>query len=70
MTFDREDITFEVVINPEEQYSIWPQYKALPLGWQKVGVAGSKQDCLEHIDRVWTDMRPKSLRDKMDSTLQ
>jgi MbtH protein len=70
MTFDRDDITFDVVINPEEQYSIWPQYKALPLGWQKVGFSGSRRDCLDHIDRVWTDMRPRTLRDKMSSTSQ
>jgi MbtH protein len=67
MTFDRDDITFNVVINGEEQYSIWPEYKALPLGWRKEGFSGARRDCLDYIDRVWTDMRPKSLRDKMNS---
>ena len=62
MSFDREDTTFEVVINHEEQYSIWPIYKAVPLGWTTVGVAGDKKTCLDYIDRVWIDMRPLSLR--------
>lgn len=67
MSFDRDDIVFNVVINDEEQYSIWPDYKALPLGWRKEGFSGLKKDCLEHIDKVWTDMRPKSLREAMDA---
>jgi MbtH protein len=65
MTFDREDLIFNVVINDEEQYSIWPEYKALPLGWKATGFSGLKKACLEHIDEVWTDMRPRSLREKM-----
>jgi MbtH protein len=66
MSFDREDTIFDVVINHEEQYSIWPSYKAIPLGWTKVGVSGDKKACLEHIDKVWTDMRPLSLRKSME----
>lgn len=54
---------FEVVRNAEEQYSIWPQEKDLPAGWEKVGTSGSKRVCLEHIERVWTDIRPRSVRE-------
>ena len=56
---------FKVVVNDEEQYSIWPADRAAPAGWSEVGVTGSKQDCLAHIDEVWTDMRPLSLRLRM-----
>ncbi len=66
MSFDREDTIFDVVMNHEQQYSIWPSYKAIPLGWSKVGVSGDKKTCLEHIDKVWTDMRPLSLRKSME----
>ena len=57
---------YVVVINDEEQFSIWEQDAAIPAGWSAVGVSGSKQECLEHIERVWTDMRPRSLRLAMD----
>lgn len=53
---------FAVVVNQEEQYSIWPAGKTLPLGWKLVDKRGSKQDCLSYIKEVWTDMRPLSLR--------
>jgi MbtH protein len=63
---DADDTTiYDVVINHEEQYSIWPSYKAKPLGWTVVGKSGSKQDCLDYIKEVWTDMRPLSLRQQM-----
>jgi MbtH protein len=64
--FDREDILFQVVVNHEEQYSIWPDYKAVPEGWRTVGKSGLKKECLSYIEEVWTDMRPLSLREKMD----
>jgi MbtH protein len=51
-----------VVINPEEQYSIWPAHRKLPDGWQPVGKTGTFEECIRYIDEVWTDMRPKSLR--------
>ncbi|MGH3435918.1 MAG: MbtH family protein [Pseudonocardiaceae bacterium] len=51
-----------VVINHEEQYSIWPAPEEIPDGWRGVGVTGTEAECLDHIDRVWTDMRPLSLR--------
>lgn len=57
---------YQVVINEEEQYSIWPAVKAVPEGWRAVGVAGDKQHCLDHIEEVWTDMRPLSLRRWME----
>ena len=64
---EREDNTiYKVVINHEEQYSIWPADRENALGWRDEGTTGSKEECLEHIKKVWTDMRPKSLRDKMD----
>ena len=57
---------YKVVINHEEQYSIWPEYKENPLGWSDVGKAGTKAECLAYIKEVWTDMRPLSLRKKME----
>ncbi|MBB3120914.1 MbtH family protein [Pseudoduganella violacea] len=64
--FDREDEIFVVLVNHEEQYSIWPQWKAVPGGWRAVeGVSGNKKAVLEYVERTWTDMRPKSLRDWM-----
>jgi len=64
---DKDDKTiFKVVINHEEQYSIWPADKENALGWKDVGKVGSKQECLNHIKEVWTDMRPLSLRKKME----
>lgn len=61
MTQEKEDLYF-VVINQEEQYSIWPHWKDVPLGWNTVGDAMEKSFCLEYIEKVWTDMRPLSLR--------
>jgi uncharacterized protein YbdZ (MbtH family) len=64
---DKEDTTtYRVVVNHEEQYSIWPDYKEIPLGWKDVGVIGPKTECLAFIKEVWTDMRPLSLRKKME----
>jgi MbtH protein len=54
------------VVNHEEQYSIWPEYRENPLGWKDAGYSGLKQACLEYIKEVWTDMRPLSLRKKME----
>jgi MbtH protein len=62
------DVLYEVVTNDELQYSIWPADKALPLGWQAAGFKGVKQACLDHINTVWTDMRPLSLRQQMASS--
>jgi MbtH protein len=60
---ETEDTTiYRVVVNQEEQYSIWPSTKNLPLGWKDVGKQGSRAECLAYIEEVWTDMRPLSLR--------
>jgi MbtH protein len=62
---DAEDTTiYKVVINHEEQYSIWPADREPPLGWKEVGQKGLKAECLAYIKDVWTDMRPLSLRQK------
>jgi MbtH protein len=67
MAWDEEDTTiYHVVVNHEEQYSIWPDYKDLPPGWRTVGKTGPKQECLDYIREVWTDMRPLSLRRQME----
>jgi len=64
---DKEDTTiYKVVMNHEEQYSIWPDYKEIPRGWKHVGKPGPKAECLAYIKQVWTDMRPLSLRTKME----
>ena len=65
MSWGDENTTYNVVMNHEEQYSIWPDYKELPAGWTAVGKTGKKDDCLAYIDAVWTDMRPLSLRQAM-----
>jgi uncharacterized protein YbdZ (MbtH family) len=57
---------YKVVMNHEEQYSIWLDYKEIPQGWKHVGKAGPKAECLAYIKEVWTDMRPLSLRKKME----
>lgn len=54
-----------VVVNHEEQYSIWLAGQKVPAGWSEVGITGSKADCLAHIETVWVDMRPLSLRQAM-----
>ena len=72
MSEDRvDDITidgdlFRVLMNDEEQYSIWPAGAAIPAGWRSVCDAGTKDACLAYVEEHWTDMRPKSLRVAMD----
>lgn len=64
--FDRENETFIVLVNHEEQYSIWPHWKAVPGGWKAVdGIKGDKKTVLDYVERSWTDMRPLSLRQWM-----
>ncbi|MER5874284.1 MbtH family NRPS accessory protein [Streptomyces sp. NPDC002044] len=58
---------FRVVVNLEEQYSIWPLESEIPAGWRAAGKEGVKEDCLAYVDEVWTDMRPLSLRRHMDT---
>lgn len=62
-----EQVLFNVVVNDEGQYSIWWDGRELPAGWHAEGTRGSKEECLAHIDEVWTDMRPLSLRRRMES---
>ncbi|MDT7688601.1 MAG: MbtH protein [Acidobacteriota bacterium] len=63
---EREDTTiYKVVVNYEEQYSIWPADRENPFGWNDAGKSGTKEECLAYIKEVWTDMRPLSLRKKM-----
>jgi MbtH protein len=67
MNAEQEDTReYKVVVNHEEQYSIWFSDREPPDGWREVGVHGPKQQCLDYINEVWTDMRPLSLRKKMD----
>jgi MbtH protein len=56
-----------VVRNDEEQYSIWPSGREVPAGWHPVGVEGDREECLNHIEQVWTDMRPASVRARLDA---
>ena len=56
---------YKVVVNDEEQYSIWPLDRETPLGWRDGGQSGTKAECLAYIEQVWTDMRPLSLRKAM-----
>jgi MbtH protein len=67
---DQEEDTspYTVVVNHEEQYSIWPMGREIPAGWREAGKTGTKQECLAYIEEVWTDMRPLSLRKKMAET--
>ena len=66
MDSEREDKTiYKVVLNHEEQYSIWPAHREKPAGWRSAGKTGAKAECLQYIEEVWTDMRPLSLRKKM-----
>lgn len=64
MGIDNPDTIFQVVVNDEEQYSIWFADRPLPLGWEPAGKSGTKQECLEYIEGAWTDMRPRSVREQ------
>jgi MbtH protein len=66
MTEEDDATVYKVVVNHEEQYSIWPAHRENPLGWRDVGTQGRKSECLAYIKEVWTDMRPLSLRRHMD----
>lgn len=55
--------TFQVVLNDEEQYSIWDASLPVPAGWRPAGFSGPEPECLAYVDEVWTDLRPRSLRD-------
>jgi len=71
MTDETDDpIVYDVVVNHEEQYSIWPAERDVPAGWSRVGTRGPKAECLQYIKEVWTDMRPLSLRRAMEAQPQ
>lgn len=61
-----DDARYQVLINDEEQYSLWLADHDIPAGWRAVGIEASKADCMAYVDEVWTDMRPRSLREQMD----
>ncbi|MFJ4919561.1 MbtH family protein [Streptomyces sp. NPDC088725] len=65
---DSDESVHRVVRNDEEQYSIWRADRELPEGWYAEGTSGTREECLEHIGRVWTDMRPLSVRQHMAAT--
>jgi MbtH protein len=65
---EEEDTTvYTVVVNHEEQYSIWPSHRPMPNGWRDAGKSGTKKECLDYVQEVWTDMRPLSLRRHMEA---
>lgn len=72
MSSDPEDDTrtYRVVMNHEEQYSIWLAHRPNPPGWTDAGRTGTKQECLDYVEEVWTDMRPLSLRKRMEASGQ
>lgn len=65
-----DNTTYKALMNHEEQYSIWPIERENPLGWKEAGKTGTKQECLDFIAKVWTDMRPLSLRIQMDTEVK
>lgn len=64
--FEDRDAGFVVLVNDERQYSLWPVFVEVPAGWTVVFGEASRQECLDHVERTWTDMRPGSLADAMD----
>jgi uncharacterized protein YbdZ (MbtH family) len=63
--FDDDNGTFVVLVNDEEQYSLWPTFADVPEGWRTVFGAAGRADCLAYVEQHWTDMRPRSLREAM-----
>jgi glycopeptidolipid biosynthesis protein len=63
--FDDENGNFFVLVNDEEQHSLWPSFADIPTGWSVVYGEASRQTCLDFIDQNWTDIRPKSLRERL-----
>jgi MbtH protein len=61
-----DDARYEVLRNDEDQYSLWPVGLEVPDGWHRVGKEGTRDECSDYVDEVWTDMRPRSLREEMD----
>ena len=63
--FDDEGADFVVLLNDEEQHSLWPSFADIPAGWRRVYGEADRAACLEYIDEHWTDIRPRSLRDRL-----
>ncbi|MFF8644012.1 MbtH family protein [Streptomyces sp. NPDC015345] len=63
-----ENTRYQVLRNDEEQYSLWPTDIEVPAGWHAVGKEGTEAECSAYVDEAWTDMRPKSLRERMENT--
>lgn len=64
---DNDDARYQVLRNDEDQYSLWPAHLDVPAGWDQVGKEGTRDECSAYVDEVWTDMRPRSLRERMDA---
>ncbi len=62
-----ENTRYQVLRNDEDQYSLWPADIEVPAGWQPVGKEGTEAECTAYVDEVWTDMRPRSLRERMEN---
>lgn len=65
--FEDENGQYLVLVNGENQYSLWPEFRSIPAGWVAVGPRGKRSECLDWIEKTWTDMRPKSLATSMDA---
>ena len=65
--FEDENGVYHVLVNGEGQYSLWPSFKDVPQGWTIAKKSDSREACLEYINQNWTDMRPKSLIERMDA---
>jgi MbtH protein len=63
---DDTAVPYLAIVNDEEQYSLWPDGRPIPAGWRNAGVTGARTDCLAFIEGVWTDLRPLSLRNRMN----
>jgi len=64
--FEDEEAEYLVIVNDEQQYSLWPGFREIPAGWAATGQRGNRRKCTDWIDANWTDMRPKSLVDAME----
>jgi MbtH protein len=62
-----DDARYQVLRNDQDQYSLWPTGLEVPAGWSQVGTEGTRDECSAYVDEVWTDMRPLSLRERMDA---
>ncbi|MEU6088791.1 MbtH family protein [Streptomyces sp. NPDC047085] len=63
--FDDENGQFQVVVNDEDQHSLWPTFSDVPAGWRAVFGPAGRAECLEYVEQNWTDLRPRSLRTAM-----